>query len=87
MTFIAAFRCDRISAPWVIEAPINGELFTLCRAGVDANPGKGRDRYPRQPPQVTGQACTQRQTPLMKIAFVSNPAAGLPGDLPPKAKS
>jgi transposase len=29
MTFIAALRCDRISAPWVIEGPINGELFTL----------------------------------------------------------
>ena len=29
MTFIAALRCDRISAPWVIDGPINGELFTL----------------------------------------------------------
>jgi transposase len=29
MTFIAALRCDRISAPWVIDSPINGELFTL----------------------------------------------------------
>ena len=29
MTFIAALRCDRISAPWVMEGPINGELFTL----------------------------------------------------------
>lgn len=28
MTFIAALRCDRISAPWVIDGPINGELFT-----------------------------------------------------------
>ena len=29
MTFIAALRYDRISAPWVIDSPINGELFTL----------------------------------------------------------
>ena len=29
MTFIAALRCERISAPWVIDGPINGELFTL----------------------------------------------------------
>src|SRR6201995_2656714 len=29
MTFIAALRCDHISAPWVIDGPINGELFTL----------------------------------------------------------
>jgi transposase len=29
MTFIAALRYDHISAPWVIDGPINGELFTL----------------------------------------------------------
>jgi transposase len=29
LTFIAALRCDRISAPWVIDGPINGEIFTL----------------------------------------------------------
>src|SRR3979490_1737009 len=29
MTFIAALRHDRISAPWGIDGPINGELFTL----------------------------------------------------------
>jgi DNA-binding transcriptional LysR family regulator len=29
MTFIAALRHDRITAPWVIDGPINGELFTL----------------------------------------------------------
>ena len=29
MTFVAALRYDRISAPWVIDGPINGELFTL----------------------------------------------------------
>ena len=27
MTFIAALRHDRISAPWVIDGPINGESF------------------------------------------------------------
>ncbi|MGY3621768.1 transposase [Bradyrhizobium sp. USDA 10063] len=29
MTFIAALRHDQISAPWVIDVPINGKLFTL----------------------------------------------------------
>ena len=29
LTFIAALRHDRIEAPWVIDGPINGELFLL----------------------------------------------------------
>ena len=29
LTFIAALRSDRLEAPWVIDGPINGELFTL----------------------------------------------------------
>ena len=29
MTFIAALRYDRVGAPWVLDGPINGELFTL----------------------------------------------------------
>ena len=29
LTFIAALRADRIDAPWVIDGPINGELFTV----------------------------------------------------------
>jgi len=27
MTFIAALRCDRIEAPWLLDRPINGERF------------------------------------------------------------
>jgi len=27
MTFIAALRHDRIDAPWLVDAPINGKLF------------------------------------------------------------
>ena len=27
MTFIAALRQDAITAPWVIDGPINGEIF------------------------------------------------------------
>jgi len=27
MTFIAALRHDRIDAPWLVDAPINGNLF------------------------------------------------------------
>jgi hypothetical protein len=29
MTFMAALRHDRITAPWFIEGPINGEAFLL----------------------------------------------------------
>jgi len=27
MTFLAALRCDRIDAPWVLDGPINGKAF------------------------------------------------------------
>ena len=27
MTFLAALRCDRVEAPWLIDGPINGECF------------------------------------------------------------
>ena len=29
MTFMAALRLDRVTAPWFIEGPINGEAFLL----------------------------------------------------------
>lgn len=29
MTFLAALRCDRVEAPWLIDGPINGERFLL----------------------------------------------------------
>ena len=29
MTFLAALRHDRITAPWFIDGPINGEAFQL----------------------------------------------------------
>jgi transposase len=29
MTFLAALRCDRVEAPWLIDGPINGECFLL----------------------------------------------------------
>jgi transposase len=34
MTFIAALRLDRITAPWIIDGPINGELFTIYATEV-----------------------------------------------------
>lgn len=34
MTFIAALRCDAITAPCVIDGPINGELFRLYVAEI-----------------------------------------------------
>jgi transposase len=29
LTFLAALRCDRIEAPWLLDGPINGERFRL----------------------------------------------------------
>jgi transposase len=29
MTFVAALRCDRVEAPWLLDRPINGECFRL----------------------------------------------------------
>ena len=29
MTFLAALRCDRVEAPWLIDGPINGARFLL----------------------------------------------------------
>ncbi|KPH04135.1 hypothetical protein AOG23_34985, partial [Rhizobium acidisoli] len=29
MTFIAALRTDRVSAPWIIDGPINAERFLI----------------------------------------------------------
>ncbi len=29
LTFLAALRCDRIAAPWVLDGPINGLTFQL----------------------------------------------------------
>ncbi|WP_291697324.1 hypothetical protein [Bradyrhizobium sp.] len=48
MTLIAALRHDRISAPWVIDSPINGELFRLYVEKVLAPTHAGRNLYPRQ---------------------------------------
>lgn len=29
MTFLAALRCDRVEAPWLVDGPINGQRFLL----------------------------------------------------------
>lgn len=29
MTFLAALRCDRVEAPWLLDGPIDGESFRL----------------------------------------------------------
>ena len=29
LTFLAALRCDGVTAPWLLEGPINGESFRL----------------------------------------------------------
>ena len=29
LTFVAALRCDRIEAPWLLDGPINGQSFRI----------------------------------------------------------
>ena len=29
MTFLAALRCNRVEAPWLVDGPINGQRFLL----------------------------------------------------------
>ena len=57
MTFIAALRHDRISAPWVIDGPINGELEKVLAPTL----AKGEVVISRQPRQSEGQTRPQRQ--------------------------
>jgi hypothetical protein len=59
MTFIAALRYDRISAPWVIDGPITGELFTLYVEKVLA-PTLGATSSSSIISAVTRAACTPR---------------------------
>ena len=33
MTFMAALRHDRIDAPWVINGPVNGDVFQVYKIG------------------------------------------------------
>lgn len=68
MTFIAALRHDRISAPWVIGGPHQWRtLHALCREGVGAHSGKGRDRDSRQPRQPQRQVGPQRHPRLWRM--------------------
>src|ERR1700730_11076606 len=48
-TFVAALRHDGITAPFVLDGPINGECFPrLCQRSACSNALAGRDRPDRQ---------------------------------------
>jgi hypothetical protein len=44
LTFNAALGHDRIDAPWVIDGPLNGEIFFIYVEGLGADP-KTREGY------------------------------------------
>jgi hypothetical protein len=51
MTFLAALRHDRIDAPWVVDGPINGELFRLYVEKVlipTLKPGSRQSSQPQE---------------------------------------
>src|SRR5947207_3840435 len=44
-TLLAALRHDGIAAPWLLEGPIDGESFDLCREGLAPDPAARRHRH------------------------------------------
>ena len=75
LTFIAALRCDQITAPFVIDGPINGDwLPGLDPRGPGPDPAAWRCGRPRQPRQPQGQGCPtrhprRRRAPLLPAAL------------------
>ena len=65
LTFIAALRHDRIDAPWVIDGPINGEVFrlyveavlapTLSAGDIVVGGQPGQPQRPRRPRRYKGE--------------------------------
>ena len=51
MTFLAALRCDQVTAPCVFDGPINGECFLLYVEQVlvlSLKPGDMPRHFPRR---------------------------------------
>jgi len=61
MTFMAALRHDRITAPWFIEGPINGESFLLYIEKVQGQ--RRATRYPcrRRPALLPAEILTRSE--------------------------
>src|SRR5262245_61705457 len=66
MTFIAALRLDRISAPWVIDSPINGDR-------LQSGPPKGRN---------TCSGARYRTSKQLNTTFTGRYRARQPANLP-----
>src|ERR1700691_158435 len=48
-TFVAGLRCGALTAPWVIDAPMEPrDLRDLCPHPTRPDPRKGRHRHPGQ---------------------------------------
>ncbi len=89
LTFIAALRHDRIDAPWVIDGPINGELFLLYVETVLAptlSPGdvvimdnlgshKARPPEPRSGPGARTWSSCRRTAPTSIRSSRSSPSS------------
>jgi transposase len=81
MTFVAALRHDRIDAPWVIDGPINGELFSAYVEKVLVpTPRPGRHCPARQSGQPQGQAGARGHSSRWRAPLVP---ASLQPDLNP----
>lgn len=71
MTFLAALRQDGVTAPWLIDGPINGERFRiLCRARSRSDPAARRHRYhgqsglPQEQGGPSGHPRRRRKAPV-----------------------
>ena len=79
-TFIAGLRCDGLTAPWVIDHPMNRETFDTYVDTSCSNLAQRRHRNSRQPRQP--QERKSRGHPQATRRLVSLPAA-LQSDLNP----
>jgi hypothetical protein len=62
LTFLAALRCDRLTAPCVIDGPINGPSSRLCRADSPPAPRAGRNCRHGQSRRAQGPRRSRRQS-------------------------
>jgi hypothetical protein len=74
MTFLAALRRDRVTAPWLLDGPINGESFRVYVADVLAPtllPGRhrhhGQSRLAQKPGSPSCHPRDRRAAVLPKI--------------------
>ena len=72
-TFVTGLRCGALTAPWVIDAPMDRAIFETCvRTLARPNPAKGRHRHLGQSPRPKPGRRTSHPR-ARRLAHVSPP--------------